>query len=317
MSHGSVRAAAHSASEALDLAEFALSIAERVPGEESLRCQGYCWAHVANARRVATDFYGADAAFAQAWELWRAGIETDPALFPEWRLLDLEASLRREQHRFPEALALLDQARTACGGQPLALARVLLKKEHVFDAMGDTQAALAALAEAAPFVEASGDRHLLFSLRFNMADDLCHLERYEEAAGLLGEVRALASEQAPALLNLTRVSWLAARIDAGLGRTKQAVAGLERVRWDFLNQELPYEAALASLDLAVLRLEGGRTASVRKLAAEMEAVFRAKKIDREALAALTLFCEAAKREVATVELARRVRTDMEKLRRRR
>jgi tetratricopeptide (TPR) repeat protein len=315
VSHASIRAAAHSTGEALKLADLALSIAERVPGDETLRCQGYCWAHVGNARRVATDFDGANAAFARAWEIWRAGIETDSDLFPEWRLLDLEASLRREQHRFPEALALLDQARTACGGQPLAVGRVLLKREHVFNAMGDTQAALATLAEAAPFVEASGDRRLLFSLRFNMADDLCHLERYKEAAGLLGEVRALASEQAPALLNLTRVSWLAARIDAGLGRKESAVAGLERVRWDFLDQELPYEAALASLDLAVLRLKGGGTEEVRELAAEMEAVFRAKKIDREALAALTLFWQAAEQELVTVELALRVIAEIEKVRR--
>jgi tetratricopeptide (TPR) repeat protein len=305
VSHASVLAAAHSAREALELADLALSLAERVPGPESLRCQGYGWAHVGNARRVATDFAGADAAFARAWELWRAGAAADPELLPEWRLLDLEASLRREQRRFPEALELLDRARAACGDQPLAAARILLKKANVFDVMEDSQASLAALAEATPFVEASGDPHLLFSLHFNMADDVLHLERYEEAAGLLRQARDLAVEQANAL-DLTRVSWLTARLAAGQGRVEEALAGFEQVRRDFLGHELPYEAALASLDLAVLWLQAGRTAEVRELAVEMEAVFKAKKIHREALAALTLFCEAAKRETATVELARQV-----------
>jgi hypothetical protein len=35
-------------------------------------------------------------------------------------------------------------------------------------------------------------------------------------------------------------------------------------------------------------------------------IFKAQKVEREALAALKIFCDAAKRETATVELARRL-----------
>jgi hypothetical protein len=35
-------------------------------------------------------------------------------------------------------------------------------------------------------------------------------------------------------------------------------------------------------------------------------IFRSQEVEREALAALRLFCEAARRKTATVELARRV-----------
>jgi len=49
----SAQAADRSDPEALELAELAFSIAERVEGEESGRVQGYCWAHVVNARRAA------------------------------------------------------------------------------------------------------------------------------------------------------------------------------------------------------------------------------------------------------------------------
>jgi hypothetical protein len=72
-----------------------------------------------------------------------------------------------------------------------------------------------------------------------------------------------------------------------------------------------YDAALASLDLAMLGLRAGQTARVRKLAVEMEAVFLAKKIEREALAALSLFWEAAKQETATMELVQRVIAEIE------
>lgn len=314
-SEGSLRKAAHRPQEALELADLALAIAERVPGEESWRSRltGFCWAHAANARRVANDHAGADRAFVRAWDLWRAG--TDPEnLLPEWRLFDLEASLRRAERRFPEALELLDRARAGCGNDPLAVGRILLKKEHAFNQMGDVERALAALKEASPFIEASKDLHLLFALRFNMADDLCHLERFGEAAALLPEVRELAVQQAQDL-DLLRVTWLSAKADAGQGRTEEALAGLEQVCREFTARELPYDAALASLDLAVLYLKESRTADVRSLAIAMGRIFKMKGIEREALASFTLFCDAARQEIATVELAKRARAEIEAVRR--
>src|SRR3954451_15214346 len=312
----SLRAAPHDAREALELAELALSIVQGLPAEEGLRsrAQGYCWAHVGNARRVGNDFAGADEAFVRAWDLWRAGSEAGTELFPEWRLLSLEASLRRAERRLPEALELLDLALVACGDEAMAVARILIQKEHVLEVMGDTEGALAVLAQIAPLIEAAGDSDLLLRLRFNMADDLLQLGRYTEAAALLPRVRELAVEQANEL-DLLRVVWLQAKIDAGQERTAVAQAGLEQVRRKFADLGMPYDAALASLYLAVLGLRTGQTAKVRELAVEMEAIFRAKKIHREALVALALFWEAAKRETATVELARRGIAEIEKVKR--
>ena len=314
-SEGSLRKAAHKPEEALELAELALSIAERIPGEESWRSRlmGFCWAHVANARRVANDHAGADDAFAHTWELWRAGTDAE-GLLPEWRLFDLEASLRRAERRFAEALELLDRARAGCGGDPLAIGRILLKKERAFNQMEDFEAALVVLTEASPFVEASRDCRLLFALRFNMVDDLCHLERFAEAAALLPEVREMAVQQANEL-DLLRVMWLTAKADAGQGQIEESLAGLEQVCREFTARELPYDAALASLDLAVLYLKGNRTAEVRDLAMAMGRIFKMKGMDREALASFSLFCDAARQEIATVELAKRIRAEIEAMRR--
>ena len=313
--HQSEGAAAHKTEKALELADLALFIAEQVPGETSWRArlQGYCWAYVANARRVANDFDGAAEAFARAWDLWRAGAESDPELLAEWRLPYLEASLRRAQHRFQDALELLDRALASSRGDGEATARILLKKEHVYEQKGDIQAALAALTEAAPFVAASRDPRLLFALRFKMVNNLCHLTRYAEAADLLPAVRELAVSQADEL-SLIRVVWLSARVAAGEGRSEEAMSSLEQVCRTFTEQELPYDAALASLDLAVLWLEAGRTADVRELAVGMTWIFKAQKIHREALAALSLFCEAAKQETATVATARQAIASIEKAR---
>ncbi|HTG32031.1 MAG TPA: helix-turn-helix transcriptional regulator [Thermoanaerobaculia bacterium] len=310
----SVRAAADSPREALDLADLALFIAQRVEegGEDWRRhLEGYAWAHVANARRVANDFAGADEAFVRAWDLWRAGAAFD--LLPEWRMLSLEASLRRGERRFNEALELLDRAGRAAEGDPVASGRILLKKEYICELMGDLDGALEALTEATPFVEASGDLRLLFALRFETAKDLCATESYAKAANLLPEVRELA-ERLGTELDLVRVVWLAARISAGQGRRAEAIAGLEQVRRDFTARGLYYDAALSSLDLAVVYLKEGRLVEVKTLAREMAPIFQAQGIAREALASLSLFRDAAQQETATVELAWRVIAEIEKTR---
>jgi tetratricopeptide (TPR) repeat protein len=312
----SIRAAADKTEVALDLADLAMYIAERVPGEEGWRSRvkGYASAHVANARRVSNDLAGADEAFTQAWKLWQIGTPEDPELLPEWRLLDLEASLRREERRFPEALRLLDRALIASTGKESVTGRILLNKEFTLEQMGDTQGALSALMEAVPFVEAAADPRLLFALRFKTANNLYHLERYQEAAEWLPKIRELAVELGNEL-DLIRLLWLSARVATGQGRKEEAIASLEQVRRDFATRQLPYDAALSSLDLAVLWLEIGRTSTVREIAWTMAWIFKAQGIHREALAALSLFCDAAQRETATTELVRRVTAEIERVRR--
>jgi transcriptional regulator with XRE-family HTH domain len=304
----SIRAAAHKPEDALDLADLALFIAKRVEGDEGWRSRlgAYCWAHIGNARRVANDLAGADKAFLHVRELWQAGAASGLNFLPEWRLLDLEASLRGEERRFSEALELLERAKAAVGeGNVLAIARILLKKEHVFEQMGNTQGALTALREVAPFVDASRDPRLLLALLSKLVNNLCLSERYTEASERLSQVRELAIQQGNDL-DMLRVVWLEARLASGEGRTEDAVAGFERVRQDFTARGLPYDAALASLDLALLWLKAGRSREVLEIARAMTWIFQAQGISREALGALTLFREAAQNEAVTVDLVQRV-----------
>ncbi|HEY4561900.1 MAG TPA: hypothetical protein VIJ36_02920, partial [Thermoanaerobaculia bacterium] len=231
--------------------------------------------------------------------LWKAG--EDGGLLPEWRMLSLEASLRRDERRFEKALELLDRARHAADGAPSAQGVLLLKKAFVCEQRGDLDGALAALAEAAPFVE-STDHRLLFALRYETTKALCALDRYAEAEAALPAVRELA-EALGNELDLIRVVWLSAHVATGQGLRQEAVAGLEQVRQAFSARDLPYDAALAALELAVLYLKEGNTGKVKALAREMTPIFRALRITRESLATLALFQEAAQQETATVELA--------------
>jgi hypothetical protein len=90
---------------------------------------------------------------------------------------------------------------------------------------------------------------------------------------------------------------------------------LEQVREYFTARELPYDAALSSLDLAVLWLKAGRTGGVKELAVAMGWIFKAEGIAREAMAALRQFCDAARQESATVELTQHVAAEIETARR--
>jgi hypothetical protein len=72
----------------------------------------------------------------------------------------------------------------------------------------------------------------------------------------------------------------------------------------FAARGMAYDAALVSLELAVLLIENGETAEVRELAEEIAEIFRARDVHRETLAALAVFQAASALDVATADLAR-------------
>ena len=65
-----------------------------------------------------------------------------------------------------------------------------------------------------------------------------------------------------------KLLWLDGRIAAGLGHPGRAERCFLEVRKAFLARKLPYTAAVAALDLAILWLERGHTAQARALVAE-------------------------------------------------
>jgi transcriptional regulator with XRE-family HTH domain len=302
----SVRAAATDARRALGWAELACRAAERTAGGKAwrTRVKGYATAFFANALRVAGDLPGADAAFARAWGLWISSAAAAAGPLEESRLFDLEASLRREQRRLPEALERLDRAFALCKS-PEGEIRILLKKAFTFEQMGDAQRALAALDQAEQGIQATGgDPRQLCVLRFNRGVSLCQLGRFEEAAALLPGLRAMTIRLANEL-DLVRVLWLESRVKAGCGQEEEALAGLEQVRREFAARGMVFDLALTNLELARLYLRQGRTAETRQLAEETGTVLHQLGVEREPQQAVDLLREAARQEAATLELVER------------
>jgi len=300
------RVAPDSAARALEYAELAVEIA-RLPAEENeifrRRLQGYAEAHLGNARRVHGDLRGAEQAFAPACALWKEGAPGDPGLLNEARMLSLEASLRIEQGRPGEALKLIERAlEVDRDGEKRSL---LIKQGRALERLGDYGGAIAALRRAAPLIDGRKEPRQLGVLQSNLILNLLHLRRFAEAEALLPELRRL-RQRLGQELELLRTRWLEGWTAAGLGRREEAIAALEHVSRELARRQIPFDAALAGLELAVLYLEEGRTAEVRELSEELLAVFKAQDVHRHALAAMTMFWKAARQEAVTVALARRL-----------
>jgi transcriptional regulator with XRE-family HTH domain len=302
----SAKAAAHRADRAVELAGLALRIAELAPGSEAWcsRLQGYVWAFMGNARRVHGDLPGAEEAFLNSDRLWEVGAPADWGLLDGTRLLDLKASLRSYQGRLDEALALLNEALQVPKASE-SQGRLLIKKANALRFMGNFKESNDALRKTEDLIQKESDPRLSLLVRFNLATNLWQLREYKEAEELLPEVRELAVKMANEL-DLVRVVWLEGRIATGLERREKALPALEQVRRYFTASQIAYDAALASLEIAVFYLEEERTDEVKNLAEEMLWIFKSQEVHKEALAALRLFCEAARREQATADLARRM-----------
>lgn len=311
---------------AAELAELAVLISETLVDDEPAedrwlyQLRGLAWAHLGNARRILGALRKAQEAFSIADQWWEAGeASAGDALGYEPILLSLKASLRIAQRRFPEALEILDRVvEIFLYGAPehrdshLA-GRAMTKKALAISEMGEPDQAIELLRQARGLVDLGRDPRLALCLEHNLLDNLSRVGRYEEAEALLPEVQALA-EQLGRPLDLVRLLWAEGRIAAGLGQQERARAAMEEVRCEFVERGMGYDAALVSLELAVLLVEEGRTAEVRELAREMVAIFESQDIHREALAAIAVFQRAAAAEIVTVELARDIASFLERAR---
>jgi transcriptional regulator with XRE-family HTH domain len=83
------------ARQAVGLAELAVRIAQRVPGDDSWRSRlkGFALAHLAFARAALGDLAGAAGAFREGRQLWNEGASGDPGLLDGTCLLIFEAGL--------------------------------------------------------------------------------------------------------------------------------------------------------------------------------------------------------------------------------
>jgi tetratricopeptide (TPR) repeat protein/DNA-binding XRE family transcriptional regulator len=308
----SARLARKDTQRAAALAELAFDLANWMPlYEERQRpaYQGDAQAFIANAFRVQGNLLRAKEAFEQADALWEAVEPADLSDLDRTRSLGLRASLLCDERNLEDAIFLLDQALEAGPRGPVAWACLLIKKAKVYEELNQPDIALDLLEQAAPFLEQEPCPLLMCSHRSMIVGILWLLHRAEDAERWLGEAQALA-EQLGTDLDKLRLRWLEGRIDASLGRRHEAIDKLRGVRAEFQERKIAYDTALVTLELSALLLEQGETAEVKELAKEMLRIFAEQEVPQEAEKAFRIFCEAALQETATLELVRRILTQM-------
>jgi len=302
----SIEAAGDDPSEALQLAELAVRIAELCPGPEPWRwrLEGYARIHLANARKVSGNMPGAREGMTRGKKLWQSGAPADPGLLNEAVVLWIEANLRRTDRRFGEAMKLIGEAfRVDRSGLTASL---LYTKAGILEGMDDLKGSAAALEEAASLVDAKREPRLALGIRLKLLLNLCLDDRAEEARPQLREVLSIAEGRGKEL-DLARVLWVSGMVAAGTGRSAEAEESLEQVRREMARHHIAYDYALITLELAVVLLAQNRTGEVRALATDLVWIFSAQQVSENALAALRLFSEAARRDAATVGFARKIR----------
>ncbi|HEX4962435.1 MAG TPA: hypothetical protein VF173_16485 [Thermoanaerobaculia bacterium] len=295
-------------------ASLAVQLAERLdPSSETSDLQALAWAELGNAQRVADHLQQAEIALAKA--VRKAGEGTgEPRLLA--KLMDLTASLYTDQRRFEDARRLLDwvyviqehlgdfhaagRARISQGTSAYYALEPLRGVEH--------------LAEGLRKIDSSRDPKLAMAAIHNLLWCLVDCGRIAEVQALLPQCHQLCS-LAGGPLDKLKVRWLAGRIAAHLGDDQEAERAFRRVREGLEESDLPYDVALASLDLAALWLRQGRTAELRQLVNELVAIFRAQRIQREALGALLLLKDAIQKDQATASLLQRVTTELRRMER--
>lgn len=297
----SLRLAPNQPRESLAWAKLAVRLAELVDSNNEL--QGNAWAALTNAHRVCNDLPAAREARARARKLWEDGEPGDPGLLNKALLPWIEAALHRDERDFPLALKRIGEALELDSGE--LRGKILLTKAYIHNTLDEPEASTAAILEAIPLIDTEREPRLVLIVLNNLIGDLIHLGRAEEARQRLPEARWLA-ERLGGELDLVRVSWYEARVADAIGNLAEARERFERVRSAFDKPELIYDHALVTMELATVLLKQGENVRVRRLAVEMLRIFRSQEVLPESLAAIRIFCEAAQRKTATVELGRQV-----------
>ena len=217
----------------------------------------------------------------------------------------LEGSFLRDRRHLPEARAALHEGIRLAEESGLEGVRVrcLSKLASLDFETGDHARAVARAQEVLRLLRPEEDPRRYAEARANLAN---FLMRSGEAAAALVQLEQWRDEiQAHCRPgDLVRVVWIEAAALHRVGRTAEAIECYEEARRRFLELQHVDSLALVTLELAIVHLEEGNTAEVRRLATEILPVFTMQGIDREAHATLALFREAALAERITLAQVR-------------
>lgn len=291
---------------ALEIAALAVEVADtldpRIYGPRfCTEPQALARASLGNARRIASDLFGAERCFQEALLLIAEDLDLTVVGADVGSLL---GSLRIDQGRYLEARNVLEVARKTYEVHELRddECKVLLQLANVEGYSGNPEGAVEILEQAVALVEETADGRLRLQAHHNLTLWMVDAGHALEALARYKEARQLYEEHCIEPSLALRRRWLEGRIYAALGDSDLARTAFEEVRTRAAGRGLSYELAMVSLELAIVHLNRGEIDRVKDLAEEMTPIFRSHELHRHALGSIYLFCYAAREETATTEL---------------
>jgi tetratricopeptide (TPR) repeat protein len=286
------------------LAYFATSLSSRLEREgftpqQAKDFQARAMGEYANALRVADRLAEAEDHLREAFQLAALGTG-DSAV--ELRLRDLKASLLGTQHRYPEAIQLLDHlyAVRLVQADQRGAGRTLIKKGLYVGYSGDAEEALALLEKGSAMLDSNRDSGMVRLAIHNRLHFLVEDARLEGAMTLLEQHRDLL--RTGGQLDRCKLLDTESRICAGFGFVELAEQGFRDAKAWFLSLRVDGHAALTALDLATVLMRQGKASEARKAAAEALQVFTRLRIPDTQVEALLVLAEALRSELLSAGL---------------
>jgi hypothetical protein len=289
-------------------AYFAASISKRLEKEgfaqeKVMDLRARAVGEYANALRVADRLVEAEDHLREAFQLAALGTG-DSAV--ELRLQDLKASLLGTQHRYSEAVQLLDHlyAASLMHGDRHRAGRVLITKGLYVGYSGDVDEALALLEKGSAMLDATRDSELARLALHNRLNFLVEDARLESALALLEQHRDLL--RSGGQLDRCKLLLAESRICAGLGLLDLAEESYYEVKAGFLALGVDGHAALSALELATVLMRQGKSSEARQFATEALQVFTRLNIPDTQVEALLVLAEALRSELLSAGLLQSV-----------
>lgn len=286
--------------DVLDLCRLGLAVAEPEGFEIASRSRASLMAeleaNLANALRVLGQLQTAEKHMDRSLRL----ADESPDDRVRGQVFFFASVLARDSRRFEAAFALAEKSRrkfSRIGARPEETSLDLLEALISFF-QADFSTAIPKLERLA--CNDTLDQAHRLSATFFLVKSLVLTGGAFKTGGLLPQLNQLARSFPSRHLDI-QLSWLKGLILGSLGDPAAGEALMARAREYYLEKEILYDAALVTLDMAMVRFEAGHYDQAAEHAGGIVEAFAASGIHREALVALRYFQEAVRAKEETRE----------------